>query len=104
MSNYLEYLKIAGAVILPNTFGIYYSTRPDYRKNLREWYETLKFPSYKPPNYVFGPVWTTLYSGMGYASYLVYKNGGGFNGAAKLPLALYATQLAMVMYKHTDTF
>ncbi|VVC28761.1 TspO/MBR-related protein [Cinara cedri] len=65
------------------------------RKNIKVWYETLNLPSWRPPNYMFAPVWTTLYIVMGYASFMVYQSGGGFFGSAKLSLALYASQLVL---------
>lgn len=83
----------AGAIILPNIGG--WAGGFITKSNIKPWYEGLKAPAWAPPSAVFGPVWTTLYCGMGYASYVVYNKGGGFSGAAKLPLSLYAAQLAL---------
>ena len=57
------------------------------------WYTALLKPSWTPPNWVFGPVWTALYLAMAIAAWLVWRRAG-FAGA-KLALALFAAQLIL---------
>jgi tryptophan-rich sensory protein len=57
------------------------------------WYATLAKPSWNPPNWIFGPVWSALYCCMAIAAWSVWRQDG-FSGA-KVPLALFAVQLVL---------
>jgi translocator protein len=57
------------------------------------WFDQLAKPSWQPPNWLFGPVWTVLYILMAVAAWLVWKEYG-FRGA---PLALGLFLLKLVL-------
>lgn len=85
-----DYLKLAFAVIIP-LLGSVVNSRIRVQ-NIETWYRHLKQPSFNPPDYLFIPVWITLYVSMGAASFLVYRGAGGLRN---LPIALYVIQLAL---------
>jgi benzodiazapine receptor len=58
-----------------------------------EWYASLRKPSWNPPSWIFGPVWTALYLMMATAAWLVWRRGGW--AAQRRPLTLYLVQLAL---------
>ena len=57
------------------------------------WYQTLAKPAFNPPNWVFAPVWTTLYFMMAIAGWRVWRRDG--LQRARWALSLFALQLAL---------
>lgn len=61
---------------------------------VESWYQTINKPSWNPPNWIFGPVWTALYIMMGVALFLVWKSSSNAN-TKKLALLLFAAQMLL---------
>jgi translocator protein len=55
-----------------------------------DWYPTLNKPSWNPPSWLFGPVWTVLYIMMAVAAWLVWKQDD-----SRPALILWGGQLAL---------
>lgn len=60
---------------------------------LESWYGTLAKPVWNPPSWLFGPVWITLYTLMGIAAYLVWRQKD--SPGVKLALSIYFVHLVL---------
>lgn len=65
--------KALGAVLLCEAVGLLAGWVT--QSSVTSWYPTLVKPSFTPPGWVFGPVWTFLYALMGIAAFLVWRRG-----------------------------
>jgi tryptophan-rich sensory protein len=61
--------------------------------NLTPWYASLIKPSFNPPNWIFGPVWTTLYALMAFAAWRILRQSP--SPARRFALMLFFIQLAL---------
>lgn len=58
-----------------------------------EWYESLNKPSWNPPNWIFGPIWTVLYLMMAVSAWLVWRERGWQD--ARGALMIFGVQLVL---------
>ena len=85
-------LKLAaslGGCYLAAAIGSLFTT-----PNIPTWYATLSRPDFAPPDWVFGPVWTALYTMMGISAYLVWREGLADPGV-RAAMAVFVLQLAI---------
>ena len=57
------------------------------------WYQAISKPSWTPPGWVFGPVWSLLYLSMGVSAWLVWRQRA--DGPVVVPLGFYLVQLTV---------
>lgn len=85
-------IRLAIAVAIPLAVGGMSGLATAH--GIQDWYPSLVKPSFTPPSWLFGPVWTLLYLMMGTAAFLVWQKGWE-SGAVKAALALFAIQLIL---------
>jgi len=69
----MEIIKLAISIGICLTIGFIGSIFTT--SSIPTWYTTLEKPSFNPPNWVFAPVWTTLFILMGISAFLVWRVG-----------------------------
>jgi tryptophan-rich sensory protein len=65
------------------------------RSSITTWYPTLIKPSFNPPNWIFAPVWTSLYIMMGIAAGLVWNQITSNKEAVTKALQFFTVQLVL---------
>lgn len=88
----MKYIQVIIFILISQTAGIIGSIFTS--SSIADWYVNVNKPSFNPPNWIFGPVWITLYTLMGIASYLIWK-ARKKNLQTKTALIIYAVHLVL---------
>jgi translocator protein len=87
--NMLRLFACIAVCLIAGFVGSLYTTQA-----IPSWYAGLHKPSFNPPNWVFGPVWTILYILMGMGLFLVWREDWTLK-TTKVAVSLFAAQLAL---------
>jgi tryptophan-rich sensory protein len=87
----LQLFKLLASIVLPLGIGAFAGMFT--AEAVPEWFESLNKPSFSPPNWLFGPVWTALYLLMGISLFLIWKQNP--SKERNLAILVFALQLAL---------
>ncbi|HUV02938.1 MAG TPA: TspO/MBR family protein [Desulfobacteria bacterium] len=87
-----EPLKLVLSILICQSAGLMGSVFTS--TSIATWYVTLNKPFFTPPNWLFAPVWLTLYTLMGVAAFLVWQNGF-HNSQVKRAVRVFGVQLIL---------
>lgn len=83
---------LALAFFLALTFGAAFLGSFFTSTSVDSWYRELAKPTWTPPGWIFGPVWTLLYLAMAIAAWLVWRRAAS---NASMALVLFGIQLVL---------
>jgi benzodiazapine receptor len=86
-----KFLKLALCITIPLLIGGIsgFATAT----SINDWYVVINKPSFNPPNYLFGPVWTTLYILMGISFFMIIQSPE--NELRKKAITIFIIQLIL---------
>ena len=87
-----EVPMLIGSILIPLLVG--YLGAIVTLSQISTWYSTLSKPWWSPPNWLFGPIWTTLYVLMGIALFLVWREGI-HRRDVRFAILIFAVQLVL---------
>ena len=88
-----KFVKIAIMVAICVAVG--YVSGIVTRDSVTTWYTIIEKPSFNPPNWIFAPVWTSLYVMMGIAAGLVWQQIETKKDEVRTALVFFFIQLAL---------
>lgn len=84
-----SFFKLTLCILIPLSIGAIGGIAT--ATSINTWYMALIKPSFNPPNYLFGPVWTMLYILMGISFYLILQSPK--NELRKKAIIVFCVQL-----------
>ena len=85
----INYLKLTLSLLICQAVGVIGSFFTVV--SINTWYFELNKPSFNPPNWIFSPVWITLFVMMGLSLYLIWNK----KIVSKIAISLFGIQLLL---------
>jgi tryptophan-rich sensory protein len=100
----IDSLRLGISIAFPLIAGVIGSIFTS--QSVSTWFQTIEKPSFSPPNWLFGPVWTTLYVLMGISLFLIWRATTTFPDYSRsrkiAAFTAFGTQLILnVSYGHS---
>ena len=88
----MKITKLISSILICQLAGIIGSVFTS--SSVSTWYAALQKPSFNPPNWVFSPVWITLFVLMGISLYLIWDKGIK-SKYSKIAVIIFGAQLVL---------